>query len=60
MTEMPIRIYTLEDQNGNRMNIPEDITFEKAMEKITAGYDVTIHTYVLQSPRIVSRKDTTQ
>ena len=57
MTDVPKRIYMLEDHAGNRVNIPEDISVEDAFEKITAGYDVTIHTYVLQPPRIVKRKD---
>jgi hypothetical protein len=57
MSDMPKRIYVLEDDAGNTMNIPEDISKEEAFDKITQGYDVTIHTYVLQPPRIVKRKD---
>lgn len=57
MTNIPKRIYTLEDEHGNRMNVPEDISAEQALEKITQGFDVTIYTYVLQPNRIVKRKD---
>lgn len=57
MSDIPKRIYTLEDDAGNRMNVPEDISMEEAFKKVTEGYDVTIHTYVLQPARIVKRKD---
>jgi hypothetical protein len=30
---------------------------EEAFRKVTEGYDVTIHTYILQPARIVKRKD---
>lgn len=58
MPDIPKRIYILEDFNGNTMNVPDDISFEDAFEKITAGYDVNIHTYILQPSRTVNRKDT--
>lgn len=52
---MPPRIQMLRDHKGNKMTVGVDLTAEEALEKMSQGYDIELHTYVLQPARKITR-----
>jgi len=52
---MAPRIQILRDHKGNQMTIGVDLTAEQALEKMAQGYDIELHTYILQPARKITR-----
>lgn len=52
---MPDRIQIIRDHKGNEMQVGKDLTAEEALKKMGEGYDMQLHTYVLQPVKNITR-----